>query len=459
MLYFFGSEQDITAEQQKILLSLSNRVFSLSFGKSIYKMATAASIPSEVVVIEDIVISARLPPINAIISLDTSVLELDWPSFHEGFSIGIQIPSSETVDLDPTWIYHNQDSPDCCKHSGFLMALGFSGHLKKMQSWMSFRYLAGRHDLTTIGILLGYGASFVGVADDHIEKILTVHLPAVFDEGISNLQCPLIIQTAALVSMGLMNMQSGNKKWADRALKEIDCIQPSLFLEARRDSGLMDGYSLAAGFSFGYNYLEFGDDERLLAREETIEKLVRLVVGGTVTNSKPSNDDITINVDTTSPAATVALSLMFLKTNNQAIADHLVIPSTPFLLDYVRPDFLLLRIVCRSLIMFDSVSPTRSWINSLVPKYILDHVEKGRCAAEATSGVLPSNEDEESIFQAYYAIGAGACLAIALKYAGSANSDAFDALIWWTDHFVKLSSQSGKFFVLPILCSLFVFFL
>ena len=65
-----------------------------------------------------------------------------------------------------------------------------------------------------------------------------------------------------------------------------------------------------------------------------------------------------VNIGMTSPGATMALALMFLKSNNQTVADRLVIPTTHFGLDYVRPDFLMLRIIAKNLIMWDSVEPT-----------------------------------------------------------------------------------------------------
>ena len=51
-----------------------------------------------------------------------------------------------------------------------------------------------------------------------------------------------------------------------------------------------------------------------------------------------------VNVSVTAPGATLALALFFLKSNNAAVAARLAIPDTHFLLDYVRPDFLLLHV-------------------------------------------------------------------------------------------------------------------
>ena len=51
-----------------------------------------------------------------------------------------------------------------------------------------------------------------------------------------------------------------------------------------------------------------------------------------------------MNVNVTSPGATLALGMFFFNTGNAAIAEWLQAPDTQFMLDHVRPDFLLLRV-------------------------------------------------------------------------------------------------------------------
>lgn len=77
-----------------------------------------------------------------------------------------------------------------------------------------------------------------------------------------------------------------------------------------------------------------------------------------------------MNLDVTAPGATLALGLMYLGTGNKAIADWMTPPSTQYLLDFVRPDFLMLRILSRGLIMWNDIEPTIKWIAEQVPKSI-----------------------------------------------------------------------------------------
>ena len=77
-----------------------------------------------------------------------------------------------------------------------------------------------------------------------------------------------------------------------------------------------------------------------------------------------------MNLDVTSPAATMAIALMFLKTNDQAVGSSFTVPQTHFALDYVRPDFILLRVFARGLVLWDSVQPTREWVQAQLPEML-----------------------------------------------------------------------------------------
>lgn len=77
-----------------------------------------------------------------------------------------------------------------------------------------------------------------------------------------------------------------------------------------------------------------------------------------------------VNLDVTSPAATLALGLMFLRTNDAAIAAAFSLPDTHFALDYVRPDFVMLRILARSLVMQDGVQASQAWVEAQMPPLI-----------------------------------------------------------------------------------------
>lgn len=65
------------------------------------------------------------------------------------------------------------------------------------------------------------------------------------------------------------------------------------------------------------------------------------------TSSFQIREGSSVNLDVTAPGAMLALGLMYLGTGNKAVADWMAPPQTQYLLDFVRPDFLLLRILAK----------------------------------------------------------------------------------------------------------------
>ena len=58
-----------------------------------------------------------------------------------------------------------------------------------------------------------------------------------------------------------------------------------------------------------------------------------------------------------------------------AVAEWLTAPDTQYLLDLVRPDLLMLRIISRGLVMWHDVHPSLDWINGNLPQ-----VARSSCA-------------------------------------------------------------------------------
>jgi len=118
-----------------------------------------------------------------------------------------------------------------------------------------------------------------------------------------------------------------------------------------------------------------------------------------------------VNVNVTSPGATLALGFTFIKSNNESVATRLAIPDTHFLLDYVRPDLLMLRVIARSLVLWDAVEATEEWILDQVPpaiRFSYDRLAGGGTAAAAVQAAShqrkpssdgPPDDDSDYEFQ------------------------------------------------------------
>ena len=94
-----------------------------------------------------------------------------------------------------------------------------------------------------------------------------------------------------------------------------------------------ESYSLLAGIALGMITLGRGGDLRGMGDLRLVERLAVLILEPEV-----------VNTHVTSLAATVALGLMYLKTNDSSVASRLDAPSTLYELDHIRPDFFILRV-------------------------------------------------------------------------------------------------------------------
>lgn len=195
-----------------------------------------------------------------------------------------------------------------------------------------------------------------------------------------------------------------------------------------------EGCALAAGFSFGMITLGAGDEAAGMD-PQLRNKLHSLMTGRSLvsfnrSNLSPEAPSGNINLDVTSAAATIALGLMYLKTENTRAAESIDLLETRPYLDYVRPDFLLIRVVAKNLIMWSTILPTDTWIDRQVPEFIMQDLENPEL----------STLEKEVAKQAMYNIVGGACLSIGLRYAGSKNQAAFTCLLKRLDVFTKMLS-------------------
>ena len=84
-----------------------------------------------------------------------------WPEFHAGAAGGLRVmPASSR--LIRTWLLLRKPPKATYAHAGILFALGLRGELRPIAAGNLYRYLSQEHLATTIGVLLGLGASFRG---------------------------------------------------------------------------------------------------------------------------------------------------------------------------------------------------------------------------------------------------------------------------------------------------------
>lgn len=146
---------------------------------------------------------------------------LHWPDFHNGVAAGLRI-SPQFKEANGSWILYNTPTTVSCTNAGFLYGLGLNGHLASVDKYSLFRFISQCHDLTTIGILLGLSAAKVGTMDPVANKMLVLHIPALLPPSSTNLPTPSIVQTAAMLGIGLLYQGTAHRRMTEVMLGEME---------------------------------------------------------------------------------------------------------------------------------------------------------------------------------------------------------------------------------------------
>lgn len=371
----------------------------------------------------------RIQPQNTILTAEAGKIvpeSKNWAEFHNGVAAGLRI-SPATSAIDSSWIASNKPSDLSPQHAGFLFGLGLTGHLKSMLTWHTFSYLTPKHDLTSVGILLGLASANVGTANRHVTKLIAVHTPALLPSPSVDLNVPLTTQAAGLAGLGLLYLGTGNRHMAEVTLNEIGRREAALAEPSQENR---EAYALSAALAFGMIMVGTRSSVLSPADLDFADRLRTYIHGLPPSASRTSRPHFNINV--TSPAACIALGLMFLKSDRADIAEFVALPNIAVSLDNIPPNFLFLRTLAKSLILWTAIGASRDWVLSQVPQVVLSAMAK------------PHGATNEPLEVAYYNIIAGACWAIGLKYAGSAQKEAHDTLLEFFDAFTLRAEKNGK---------------
>lgn len=380
---------------------------------------------TDVYAIPKIELAVKMYPQNITVSLESNRIPPDcrqFADFHNGVAAALRIsPSSGSVDS--SWIAFNRPNDLTAEHAGFLYGLGLTGHLRSMVTWHTFRYLTPKHELTSMGVLLGLAAAHMGTGDKATTKLLCVHIPALLPPRAAELNIPHATQTAALSGVGLLFLGTRHRHMAEVMLGEI----------GKADGTDAEAYAVSAALSFGMIMVGTGARATSPVDMEMLSRLRVLIQGEPLGPNAPAGEKPSFDVNITSPAATIALALMYLKTGRADIAELLELPDTPMALYRIQPNLLLVRTLGRALILWDAIEPSVAWVHERLP----------RIGAEG--GKAPTDHSlAESVDLAHYHIIAGACFAIGLKYAGTADEGAYGTIAYWFDLFTRHVTQPSK---------------
>ncbi|KAB5526420.1 putative APC1 protein [Coniochaeta sp. 2T2.1] len=363
-------------------------------------------------------LSCIFKPSNTTVNVDKNLFteeKINWAFFHQGVAGGLAI-SPHAKGIDTSWILYNKTTQDLSnRHAGFLLALGLNGHLKSVAKWVAFKYLTPKHTMTSIGLLLGLAASYIGTMDSLITRLLSVHVTRMLPRGAAELNLSKHTQTTGIMGIGLLYCNSQHRRMSEIMLSEIEHVEDEEEENPLRD----ESYRLAAGFALGFINLGKGADLKGLYDMRLTEKLL------TVATATKKVELVHV-LDRSAAGAVMAIALIFMKSDDHIVARKIDIPDSVVQFDYIRPDILLLRTLAKNLIMWSKIKPTFDWIKASLPRdyryrYQLKNVHK------LQSKDLP-----------FFSILAGLCFSIALRFAGSANPKVRDLLVHYLDEFTRI---------------------
>ncbi|BCS22966.1 anaphase promoting complex subunit 1 [Aspergillus puulaauensis] len=425
------TDSDLLEAQKEVVQLVTMRTLSIPTGRAMLAFSGRLPLLTEKLPIPSFSLQCVMKPSNVTISADRASFSEEkvcWAFFHNGVSTGLAI-SRNSKGIDTSWILFNKPQELTNRHAGFLLALGLNGHLRSLAKWVAFKYLTPKHTMTSIGLLLGLSASYLGTMDTLITRLLSVHVTRMLPLGAAELNLSPLTQTAGIMGIGLLYCNSQHRRMSEVMLSEIENAEAEEGTASHE--GLRDeGYRLAAGLSLGFINLGKGKDLKGMRDMHIVERLLAVAVG-------TKNVDLAHVLDRATAGATIALAIIFMKTNDETLAHKVDIPDTTIGFDYVRPDLFLLRTLARHVIMWDRIQPCDEWFVQSLPevyrrRYRLTGVRR-----------LKSND------MPFFNIIAGLCFALGLRYSGSANPRVRDILLFYLDQFIRISrlpaaSYDGK---------------
>lgn len=373
--------------------SLAERTMAQCVGRGLFRYASRTLRATGTWRTPRLCLSLRTLPHGTVVSGTHEAHELDWPEFHNGVASALEIGAA---NVDSSWIFAHASASrgGRARHAGFLLGLGLHGHLRRLGRVHAYRYLAPRHVLTTVGLVLGLGASFLGTGDAAARQVMAVQVAAFLPPGSVPLHMSTMTQAAGLLGMGLVFCQTDHAWTAMRLASQLDApmVDTADANEAHRDA-----YAHSAGLALGLVYLGRARRTSMSSSADhtLLERLCRAV-------ATPLGEASGMAVARTAAASALALALLCLRSGRRDVAEALA-PPTPANLAHIRPDLLLVRSLARALVLGDA-SPSEEWLHST-------------CA-----WTHPGDDVPRAL--AFYQIRAGACLALGLLYAGRADERA-----------------------------------
>ncbi|KAK0408829.1 hypothetical protein QR680_004186 [Steinernema hermaphroditum] len=434
-------EGDFREEQEQFLLSCSLRTLSQAFGRAcVIYHCTPVSMDLKLHV-SSLCLTGRGYPYNRVIEINSADMDIskmiDWGHYYNGVSHGLSLMGSEHISYDPMWLglcYARQR--DAITGAGVVYAFGLSGHINLINMYTIHEWLARGDNYLVVSILLGSAITSRGSCDINVHKMVTTHLPFMLPTTLLELHINPLVQCAALFSLGMLFAESKHESLTSQIINEMG--RPVGDNHPMEHRGT---YYMCGGFAVGLINLGKGPQLRYAGtanRCSLVSRLLQLMHGGKRSDIVFPNEKYDVkalvghvhendraNIHVTGLPATIALGLLFIRTNDEFVHKCLEIPNNMTSIREIRYDFLCARTVSRMLIEFDNITPTMEYIYKNIPPVVLEPVQ---AILEQRHEDWINSKHRETGCTAYLYIVGGACFVMGLRFASTRDERMFAVL-------------------------------
>jgi hypothetical protein len=181
------------------------------------------------------------------------------------------------------------------------------------------------------------------------------------------------------------------------------------------------------------------------AHNNEVNRYTANSVIGTLTKESSTTRELSnVNVHLTSPAAAIALALMYLKTGDKYILQKLTVPDTLPEIERIRPEVLMLRTLCALMVDYNNILSSSDYLENLIPEVIMRFVRDFEYTS-AENEWWSDSVDMNTVAEAYYYIKTGICLSMGIRYASTYNREAAATIQSFLDEVTPL----GKDYMIP----------
>ena len=464
-----SAEFDLATELKQKLEFLVKKRLAAPVGRGAFNLRTfVPSDPTQPLFIPSLRTTGKLlGQKGARVTLAATDAELiQWGEFHNGVAAGLRIVAASSSDdlemghiLSRTWIVNHRpdDTQGSPGHAGMLLALGLGGYLPALKKTDYYQYLLSRHELTSIGLMLGLSVCNVGSMDEKITKMLCLHIRSFNVAGfaVPDFHVSVNTQTAAVLGLGLLHKSSVEVGVIQGLMQELVYKpKPGDAIDNR------EALALAAGLGIGFVCLGKGSaingaeteiSDRLLVLANGGLSKLKDAANGIDSSRRTESDEAGVqgplplpesetsridergktNTDVASPGALLALALIYAKTNDTRLAERIQLPSTLYSLDRVKPIHVYLAVLTKALVMWDDIEAKEDWIAKSTPSLLHGVSSNGQVSPmnihgkiNLPSGLRDEDIDVDGLLQARAFAVTGTWTAIALRYAGTSDPKA-----------------------------------